>query len=130
MAIPRGDLSAYGSLKARVEAALNQSKESQDIEFKEYDTYDAAVEISVSLENAEGVYLTLDDPNRIGFSNYRANEESIQHIVTLEREALIASGRQHAVEAAKSFFESFGWQDVNIEMIQQDQRRLLERRYI
>jgi hypothetical protein len=94
----------------------------------QHEVYNGLVWVSIELNNIAGFFLTLDDPRRTWFTNYRILENHLTREHSIQSEDLIARGPEHAFQTIRWFFERFGWFEMNEEMIRQDQLRLLEGR--
>jgi hypothetical protein len=94
--------------------------------------FDSGVTVELKLHNVgEGRSLESFDANRIGlFGRYISNEsEIVVPTNELNKEQLLNDSKKNAIEAAKYIFETFGWENMPVHVFEQDQQRLLERRF-
>lgn len=91
--------------------------------------YDKGVKVSIQLNNTRGRQLFVDAPGRIGFSYIRkTSADSIPFEKIYTKEEMIESSKDKAFETIIYFFERFGWENPNVEVIKSDQENLLSRK--
>ncbi len=90
--------------------------------------YAEGLEITIQLVNAEGFSLIAEYPKRWwGF--YPSTSDNILKVWTLQPEELIASSREIALAGATYFLERFGWDKVPVDILKDDQQKLLSGRF-
>jgi hypothetical protein len=90
--------------------------------------YKDRVIISVEIKQIRGFVLT-HDWNRAWMNYYAASVENLGREWQLDHRDLLAQSRQYSLDAAKWFFERFGWLNVSDEMLASDQENFLNRRF-
>lgn len=93
--------------------------------------YDSGIRIDIKFHGARGRKLEILDPMRFGlFDRYSSEIDDIEiPVVELSKGEILNSSKELAMDAIKYFFESFNWENVPIHTLQQDQQKLLERRF-
>ena len=92
--------------------------------------YDEGVNVSISLFNARGRHLWLEDKMRIGFSvEYRTDAEKIEFRKSYSKADLLATPSELALESIRFVFDRFGWHSPPIETLRQDQANLMKMRF-
>lgn len=101
---------------------LAQLKEYEDV--KEF-------EISIELHGLKDRMLFFWDQDRDLFSPYicKIDNDKISFSKLYKTEDLIAYFDSHALENSVKTFQFFGWQDPSEQVLKEDQRKLLERRF-
>lgn len=91
--------------------------------------YKDGVEISINLNNTKNRRLELLEPGRAPlFQKYKTNAKSIKFSRSYSEKEIAEKSQELALEAILHFFYRFGWNNPPIEVIKEDQRKLLERR--
>lgn len=84
--------------------------------------------ISVTAHGTKERVLTMLDPGRLLFESYRSALDSIPRDITVPSDKLIANSAELALDHAVWLFQRFNWDNVPRAVLQQDQRKLIERR--
>lgn len=91
--------------------------------------YKEGVEVSVGLHNTEGRRLEIFDPRRARlFGEYRCKIPDIVFGRTLTEAVAIEKSKDTALDATLHFFYSFQWKNPPVDLIENDQQRLLEKK--
>lgn len=95
------------------------------------DIYDSGLRIEIKFNGAKGRRLEVLDPMRIGlFGSYTSELDIIEiPIIELNKEDILNSSKELALDAIKYLFESFNWDNIPLNVLQQDQQNLIERRF-
>lgn len=86
--------------------------------------YEDALKIHISLIDIKG-FLLAADANRLWHSAYAATERELHREVTLTPAALVSTSANEALSAIVWFFERFGWLQPPIEVLREDQQKLI-----
>lgn len=84
--------------------------------------------LSITLHGTKGRTLSMLDPRRFLSANYRSALDVIPHDVSVRSENLIAKSAELALDHAVWVFQRFNWDNVGRGVLQEDQRKLIERR--
>ena len=91
--------------------------------------YDEGVRVSISLNNTENRTLVLRDPMRFGLRDeYTTRLKNIPFEKEYSKEEILTNSKGLAFEAILYILERFGWHNPPIEVFQNDQENLLNRR--
>ena len=84
--------------------------------------------ISITVHGTKGRLLTMLDPGRLLFGNYRSTLDSISREASMSTETLISKAPELAMDHAVWVFQRFNWDNIPRGVLQEDQKKLLERR--
>lgn len=88
--------------------------------------YEGGVKVSISLNNTQDRCLVIEQFQRVGFSMPRkTSSQTITFKGQYTQEKISTSARDQALDAIVYFFERFGWNPPNIEVIKGDQEKFL-----
>lgn len=88
--------------------------------------YKDGVRVKITLFNTQGRHLIVDGYSRIQFSTPKpTSTNSIKFEKVYAKNELETSARDKAFEAILHFFERFGWDEPNTEVIKSDQENFL-----
>lgn len=91
--------------------------------------YESGVKVSIALHNTRNRSLLVDSSHRIGFSYLRqTSADIIPFEGTYSKEEIMEKAKDKAFDAIVYFFERFGWESPNIEVIKSDQDNFLSGR--
>lgn len=86
--------------------------------------YEDPITIRISLHGIKG-FLLAAEWNRVWHSVYAATEEELCREVTVTPADLVAASANESLSAVTWFFEHFGWLQPPIEVLREDQQKLL-----
>jgi hypothetical protein len=86
---------------------------------------DEGASVSIGLYGAQNRALTFYDPMRHLSSPYISQNQVIEFERFWPPERLISSGAELALDAAKYVFERFNWDEMPVQMFQDEQEKLL-----
>ncbi len=93
------------------------------------DIYPQGVQVKIELCNTEERILVIDDPFRGPFfQEYKTAATSISYEQVYEKEDILLKSQDLALDCIVHFFKRFGWHQPNIQVIQEDQKKLLSGR--
>lgn len=84
--------------------------------------------VEISLTGLDGRTLIMLDPGRILSGGYTCDVNELSRNWTLSTEELLGRSRDHALDHARWLFERFNWQNVPLEVLEDDQEKLIEGR--
>lgn len=87
---------------------------------------EGSVSVTLELHGAKGFVLATE-MNRMWRNYCVAHENELGKSWTIASDRLIADSAGHALSAVVWFFESFGWMNPNLEVLQKDQQKFLKR---
>lgn len=88
--------------------------------------YEEGVNVSITLNNTQDRRLIVDQFQRVGFSTPRkTSSETITFAKQYTKEEITTDSRGKALGAIVHFFERFGWNPPNVEVIKSDQEKFL-----
>ncbi len=87
------------------------------------------VRVKISLHGMRERKIASFSPGRHLLDEYVCREENISFDERSGIEELIAQGHEKALQTTANIFEIFNWLNVSREMLREDQRRFLERRF-
>lgn len=91
--------------------------------------YDEGIEISILLGNTQNRRLEILDPMRAPFlREYKTGGKPIQFSQKYSKEKILENSKTLALETIIYFFHRFGWDEPNVEVIKNDQEKLISRR--
>jgi len=91
--------------------------------------YDDGIVLSLTLTGTMDRHLAFSEGRRSLFQDYRCHDEPLSlPDRTLAAEELIATAPQVALGCALEIFRRFGWSQPPIDVLREDQRKLIERR--
>jgi len=90
---------------------------------------DPAAFIEVQLVGIRNRVLFMSDPGRFWYRFYATSEDELKKRWTGETSQLISKSAELALNMTEWFFERFQWMDPPREVLANDQKRLLERRF-
>jgi hypothetical protein len=89
----------------------------------------ATASVDIRMVDVKDRVLFLSDPGRWWDSFYAASEQTLGNSWSININELLSNPRDLALDAAIWFFERFGWLEIPQDILANDQRRLLERRF-
>lgn len=91
--------------------------------------YRGSLEITIELKDIQGFRLWSSDPARHVRREWVSHESELSKSWSFPSAELIANSADYALDAAIWFFERFGWEDPNKDVLRRDQREMLGWRY-
>ena len=91
--------------------------------------YQGSLEITIELKDIERFRLWSPDPARHVPYEWVSHEPELSKSWSFPSAKLIANSADHALDATIWFYERFGWEDPNKDVLSRDQRELLSWRY-
>ena len=88
-----------------------------------------SAEIAITLMGTQDRLLSSWNPARHLSMSYASSLPEIANEQTIQAEDLLASSSEFALDCTLHLFERFGWLHASREMLAEDQRKLLERRW-
>lgn len=88
--------------------------------------YDEGVRVSVSLNNIKGRGLWIDDPRRMPlFYELETGAEKLTFEKEYTKDQILSTPKELAFEIIMKIFDSFGWENIPVEVIKNDQVNFL-----
>ena len=91
--------------------------------------YRGSLEITIELKDIQGFRLWSSDPARRVRREWVSHESELSESWQFPSAELIANSADYALDAAIWFFQRFGWEDPNKDVLRRDQREMLGWRY-
>lgn len=91
-------------------------------------TYDDGVHVSIGLMNTKERQLVVDRERADFFAPKKTSATSIEFLKTLTKEESVMKAQELPIEAARYFFDRFGWHDPSDVVIRKTMEDLLYRR--
>jgi len=91
--------------------------------------FDEAVFLSITLHGMNDRKLTIFEPGRVLFEEYACSVADLPLEKTLAVSELLGKGHELALEDTIWIFERFNWFSASREILREDQKKLLERRF-
>lgn len=89
--------------------------------------YEDGVNVSISLNNTQDRKLMVDQFLRMGFSTpKKTSSDKISFSKKYTKEDIVSDPMKRATEVIVHFFERFGWNPPNVDVIKEDQKKFLE----